>query len=200
MAGKVLARRPPRTCRVGGLGSASARARSAAASTASTKICRAGRVNGPRLAEQEEGPRATEGEGETAGPDAAGGGGAADGRGSAEAGEGREFHRSASDDGAGVRGARRGRRGRPVWEPVTLLTWTQGQSREVEPMAMFVVSLEDPEGTEFPMHEALQAWATLSLLAFSTWANRVWWVRRHDRPQPSKMSSASATVAARTSQ
>lgn len=63
------------------------------------------------------------------------------------------------------------------WEPGTLLTWAQGQSREVELMAMFVVSLEDPEGTEFPMHEALQAWGALSLLAFSTWANRVWWVR-----------------------
>ncbi len=63
------------------------------------------------------------------------------------------------------------------WEPGTLLAWAQGQRREVELMALFVVSLEDPGGVEFPMHEALQAWDDLSVLAFSTWANRVWWVR-----------------------
>jgi len=63
------------------------------------------------------------------------------------------------------------------WEPGTLLAWAQSQSRDVELMALFVVSLEDPDGAEFPMHEALQAWGPLSLLAFSTWASRVWWVR-----------------------
>jgi hypothetical protein len=63
------------------------------------------------------------------------------------------------------------------WEPGTLLAWAQEQRREVELMALFVVSLEDPEGVEFPMHEALQAWDNLSVLAFSTWAARVWWVR-----------------------
>ncbi len=40
------------------------------------------------------------------------------------------------------------------WEPGTLLAWAQEQRREVELMALFVVSLEDPEGVELPMHEA----------------------------------------------
>ncbi len=61
------------------------------------------------------------------------------------------------------------------WEPGTLLAWAQGQSRRVELMALFVVSLEDPEGAAFPMHEALHVWDELSRLAFSTWASRVWW-------------------------
>ncbi len=42
-------------------------------------------------------------------------------------------------------------------------------------MVLFVVSLEDPEGVAFPVHEALRAWGDLSRLAFSTWASRVWW-------------------------
>lgn len=63
------------------------------------------------------------------------------------------------------------------WEPGTLLAWAQEQRREVELMALFVVSLEGSEGVAFPMHEALQTWDDLSVLAFSTWAARVWWVR-----------------------
>ena len=61
------------------------------------------------------------------------------------------------------------------WEPGTLLAWAQDQPRPVELMALFVVSLEDPHGAAFPVHEALQAWDELSRLAFSSWAARVWW-------------------------
>ncbi len=61
------------------------------------------------------------------------------------------------------------------WEPGTLLAWAQEQRRAVELMVLFVVSLEDPEGVAFPVHEALRAWGDLSRLAFSTWASRVWW-------------------------
>lgn len=62
------------------------------------------------------------------------------------------------------------------WEPGTLLAWASEQTRSVELMARFVVSLEDPEDAAFPIHEALQSWDALGRLAFSTWAMRVWWV------------------------
>ena len=62
------------------------------------------------------------------------------------------------------------------WEPGTFLAWAQEQPRPVELMALFVVSLEDPRGVPFPMHDALLCWDELSRLAFSTWAIRAWWI------------------------
>lgn len=70
------------------------------------------------------------------------------------------------DDAAGV----------DPWEPGTFLAWAQEQPRPVELMALFIVSLEDPHGVVFPLHEALLSWDELGRVAFSTWAMRAWWV------------------------